>query len=249
MLTVKDCSFHYKNRKANVLSSVSLKLEDGKIGVLLGKNGCGKTTLLKNILGICKPQSGEITLDYQNLSVLSHKERAKKIAYVSQSAQFGNLSVLDTVLTGRIAYFNYCCRKQDYEIVGNILCDMELSEVRNRSVWELSGGQQQKVAIARALAQQPELLLLDEPTGNLDIASEALVIRETKRLAKEKNIGVLCSLHDLNQAIGFADVFFLMKEGEIRYVGGKEIINRETIADIYGMDVEIVNVNGRSVII
>jgi iron complex transport system ATP-binding protein len=219
------------------------------VGILLGKNGSGKTTLFKNILGIEKPGSGNITFHGENLLKMPRRERAKCIAYVPQHIHFGDLSVLDSVLMGRVAYFGLGAGREDYEAVERILQDMHLAEFAHRSAEELSGGEKQKVAIARAMAQEPKMMIFDEPTGNLDIANEQLIIREAKRLAQEKNIAILSSLHDLNQALAFGDKFFFMKAGQVKYAGGREIFTPEVIKDIFDTDVRIAEIDGRMVIL
>ena len=249
MLQVENLSFRYSKRSPEVLRGVSLSLSAGEIGILLGKNGCGKTTLFKNILGIANGGSGRILFDGEELSRLPRAERAKKIAYVPQHIHFGSLSVFDSVLMGRVAYFGLRESREDIEIVEHILEEMGLSDFADRNAEELSGGEKQKIAIARAMAQEPKLLVLDEPTGNLDMANEQLIIDEAKKLAREKNIAVLSSLHDLNRAMDFGDRFFFMKDGVIKYAGGRECFTPAVIKDIFGIDVRIVDVEGETVIL
>lgn len=249
MLSCADLTFRYGRGRVPVLTGANLELKRGEVGILLGKNGSGKTTLFKNILGIHKPDSGYIRLEGENLLKLSRRERARRIAYVPQDIQFGSLSVFDTVLMGRISHFGLNAGQQDYEAVERLLADMGLEDYAHRNVTELSGGERQKIAVARAMAQEPKLMVLDEPTGNLDIANEQLIIAEAKKLAREKNISVLCSLHDLNQALTFGDRFFFLKDGQVRYAGGKDMISEEIIREIYDMDVRIVELDGRKIVI
>lgn len=249
MLKIEDLHFRYGRRSPPVLRGVSMELEAGMVGILLGKNGSGKTTLFKNILGINRPDSGTLLFDGEDLLNMSLRERARRIAYVPQDIQFGALSVYDSVLMGRVSYFGLKAGKEDHEVVDRILAEMHLEAYAYRNVEELSGGERQKVAIARALAQEPKLLVFDEPTGNLDIANEQLIIEEARKLAREKNIAVLSSLHDLNQALRFGDRFFFLKEGRIQYAGTEETVNAKAIRDVFELDVRIITVDGEKIIL
>ena len=249
MLKVENLQFRYGRKSKSVLKGVDLELKQGEIGILLGKNGSGKTTLFKNILGINAPMAGKISFEGENLLKMSRRERARRIAYVPQHIHFGDLSVFDSVLMGRVSHFGLKAGKEDYIAVEKILEDMGLKEFANRSAEALSGGEKQKIAIARAMAQEPKLMVFDEPTGNLDIANEQLIVEEAKRLAREKNISILSSLHDLNQALGFGDKFFFMKDGVVKYAGDRQIVTEEIIRDIFGVNIRIVQVDGQTVLL
>ena len=249
MLKVENLHFQYGNLGRPVLNGASLELKQGEVGILLGKNGSGKTTRFKNILGIEKPNSGAIHFDGEDLLKMNRRERARRIAYVPQHIHFGDLTVFDSVLMGRVSYFGMKAGHEDYVAVEKILADMQLLEFANRSAEALSGGEKQKIAIARAMAQEPRLMVFDEPTGNLDIANEQLIIEEAKKLARQKNISILSSLHDLNQALYFGDKLFFLKDGVVKYAGGKEIVTEEVIKDIFDIDVKIVEINKQIVIL
>ena len=249
MLNVCDLQFRYGKNGAPVLNGASLELKQGEIGILLGKNGSGKTTLFKNILGIEKPQSGTIGFDGENLLKMNRRERARRIAYVPQDIHFGALSVFDSILMGRVAYFGLKASHDDYVAVEKIIGDMGLTAFAHRNVEELSGGERQKIAIARAMAQEPKLMVFDEPTGNLDIANEQLIIEEAKRLARQKNISILSSLHDLNQALAFGDKFFFLKDGVVKYAGGREIVTAAVVKDTFDADVRIREIDGQTVVL
>ena len=249
MLEIRDLRFRYGKRAPFVLDGVDLTLRDGEIGVLLGKNGSGKTTLFKNILGIQRPESGSLRFDGEDLLAMKRNERARRIAYVPQSIHFGALSVFDTVLMGRVSYFGYKAGREDEAAVEAILRDMKLEDFAARNVEQLSGGERQKIAIARALAQEPRLLVFDEPTGNLDIANEQLIIEEARRVAKEKGIAILTSLHDLNQALALGERFFLMKDGRIRHTGGPEVLTEPVIREIFDAEVRIVEIERKRIVI
>ena len=249
MLKVDKLTFRYGRHTPMVLNGVNLELQDGQIGILLGKNGSGKTTLFKNLLGLHAPSGGSALFDGENLFQMPRRERARRIAYVPQHIHFGALTVFDSVLMGRVSYFGLRAGQEDYAVVERILREMELESFAHRNAEDLSGGEKQKIAIARAMAQEPKLLIFDEPTGNLDIANEHLIVREAKKLAREKNIGILSSLHDLNQAMDFGDRFFFMKDGIIKYSGGKETFTPEIIYDIFGIHVKIAEVDGQKIIL
>ena len=249
MLNIDDLSFRYSRFSRPVLNGASLDLEAGEIGILLGKNGSGKTTMFKNILGIHKPHKGRILFEGEDLLKMSRKDRARRIAYVPQDIRFGALTVFDSIMLGRISYFGLKSGEEDYKAVEKILKDMHLEDFAFRMVDELSGGERQKIAIARAMAQEPKLMVFDEPTGNLDIANEQLIIEEARKLAKEKNIAILSSLHDLNQALTFGDRFFFMKDGVVKYAGGREIITPEVVKDIFQVDVRIRQIDGQTVVL
>ena len=249
MLEIHNLRFRYSRRSPLVLDGVDLTLEDGEIGILLGKNGSGKTTLFKTILGIQKPESGSMRFDGKDLLKMKRRERARRIAYVPQSIHFGALSVFDTVLMGRVSYFGYKAGSEDEEATWQILRDMRLEDYAARNVEQLSGGERQKIAIARALAQEPRLLVFDEPTGNLDIANEQLIIEEARRVAKEKGISILTSLHDLNQALALGERFFFMKDGQIRHAGGPESVTEAVIRETFDAEVRIVAIEGQKIIL
>ena len=156
MLKCENLHFSYGVHGQPVLQGLNLELEQGQVGVLLGKNGSGKTTLFKSILGIHRPQKGRIFFDGENLLKISRRERARRIAYVPQDIRFGELTVFDSVLMGRVAYFGMKAGKEDYLAVEKILRDMNLEAFAHRNVQKLSGGERQKIAIARAMAQEPK---------------------------------------------------------------------------------------------
>lgn len=248
MLNVSNLHFSY-SRNAPVLNGVELALSRGEVGILLGKNGSGKTTLFKTLLGIEKPTRGTVLFDGEDLLKLSRRERARCVAYVPQHIHFGALSVYDSVLLGRVSYFGVRAGREDHEAVEEILEDMHLTEFAYRNAENLSGGEKQKIAIARALAQSPQLLIFDEPTGNLDIANEELIVTEAKKLARRKNIAVLSSLHDLNQALWFGDRFFFLKDGVVKYAGSEEIVTEETIRDVFDIRVKLHTVDDKKIIL
>ena len=243
MLEIKGLSFSYETSKP-VLRGVDLSLGDGQVGILLGRNGAGKSTLLKIITGILRPSAGSVLFEGRDLLAMNRRERAALVAYVPQQIEYGDLTVYQTVLTGRVSHYSVKPSKSDLDVVEKVISEMDLSDVSCRNVQELSGGERQKVAIARALAQEQKVLVFDEPTGNLDIANELLIIREARRIAHSRNITVFSSIHDLNQAMVFGDVFFFMKDGLIKYSGSTEVFSSEVIRDVYGVEAALVEDRG-----
>lgn len=248
MLEIRDLHFAYGKHGPEVLRGLELTLDSGQIGILLGKNGAGKSTLFSNILGIENPLSGELLFGGEDIGKLSVRERARRIAYVPQQITFGELTVFDSVLLGRLSYFGLRSEAEDRRITAKIIEDMGLSDLSGRIADQLSGGEKQKVAIARAIAQDPKMIVFDEPTGNLDLANEQLLIREIRTLS-DKGITVFVALHDLNTALTIGGRFYFMKDGKIRYAVGKTEITAEMIREIFDADVELTEVNGRTVVL
>ena len=247
MLNINDLHFSYG--KHAVLKGVDLELNDGEIGVLLGKNGSGKTTLFKTVLGLEKPDSGTILFDGEDITKLPRRDRARLIAYVPQHIHFGSLTVYDSILMGRISYFGLNAGKEDYDTVDEIIAEMHLESFAYRNAEQLSGGEKQMIAIARALAQSPKMLVFDEPTGNLDIANEDLIIDEAKKAARNKHIAILTSLHDLNQAMYFGDRFFFIRDGRVKYSGDKDVFDTAVIKDVFDINSKIIENEGKKIIL
>lgn len=240
-LTANQISAGYGS--ANVLHSVSVGVQTGEFVGLLGPNGCGKSTLLRVLSGVLRPRSGAVSLEGRDLLEWTAMERARRIAFVPQSetAAF-DFSVRDIVLMGRYPHRQKFRSEtaQDYEIVAQALTDADISPLADRLVTELSGGEHRRVLLARALAQQTPLLLLDEPTAHLDITHQAELLLLTRRLMRERGIGVMAALHDLNQAAEYCDRLILMRGGEIVAEGPPEItLTADNLRQVYGAEAQI----------
>ena len=186
MFKIDNLCYRYKKTSPYVLDGVSLELEKGEIGIILGRNGAGKTTLFNNILGISRPVSGTISYEGIDMTKASRSQRARRIAYVPQNIQFGTLSVYDSIMLGRLSYFGVRAADSDRRVVENIIKEMKLEELAMRSVSELSGGERQKIAIARALYKDGGIVILDEPTSALDALAEASIYQQFSNLVKNK---------------------------------------------------------------
>ena len=249
MLNVENVSFSYGKNMGLVLDHVSFRLENGLCMAILGNNGAGKSTLIKCIDRILRPQTGKVTVDGRAVASMPRRELAQHIAYVSQNASAVDMTVFDAVMLGRKPYIKWDVREEDRRITGEILRQMNLEEYLLRNVSELSGGEAQKVMLARALAQDPQVLLLDEPTSSLDPRNQHQVMQLVRKIAQEHQICVITVLHDLNLAVRYCDRFLFLKDSRVFAVGGQEIVTPETIENVYGMRAQIVDCQGIPVIV
>jgi len=247
ILSVQNLKFHYPNHP--VLQEASFSVEKGELLAILGINGAGKTTLLKCINRVLKPQAGTVFIGNEPISKLSPKALAQRLGYVEQQRSGSRATVFDTVLLGRKPYIRWDVTQNDIEIAAQALEILGMSEYALRCLDELSGGELQKVIIARALAQQPEVLLMDEPTSSLDLKNQLEVLRLIRNINRERGIATIVSIHDLNLALRFADRFILLKDGAIFAAGGAEVITPENVLAVYGVSVELVHHNGHLVVI
>lgn len=244
---VKNLAFSYDG--APVLRDVSFTIEDGDCMAILGTNGTGKSTLLKCLNRILKPKGGTVLLNGRDCAEMGGRQLAKSLAYVAQSQQIARNTVFDEVMLGRKPYIRWDAGKTDMEIVESCIKKLGLEAFSNRYTDELSGGELQKVVIARALAQQPSVLLLDEPTSSLDMKNQLSTVSAIRQIVEESGISVIATMHDLNLALRFANKFLLLCEGEVFAVGGTEIITEENIRLVYDVPVNIREFNGLPVVI
>ncbi len=246
-ISVDNLDFAYNG--SLVLKNISHSFDEGKLISIVGPNGSGKSTLLKCLNRILEPKNGSILLEEKNLKNFKSQELAKKIAYVPQSEQFiFPITVFDTVLMGRKPHIQWSPGKKDIMITSQMIEQFDLKDISLKSVNKLSGGQRQRVFIARALAQEPQILLLDEPTANLDLKHQLEVLKILKKLSVQ-GITVIIAIHDLNLALQYSDDFVLLKEGAIFAKGGKEIISNENIEKLYDIKVNIIRENGNFIIV
>ncbi|MFW6048000.1 MAG: ABC transporter ATP-binding protein [Candidatus Natronoplasma sp.] len=243
ILDIKDLSFSYDGQE-KVLDDVSVSLDEGEILAVIGPNGSGKTTLIKCIGNILTAQKGSIELDRKRLDSYERKEIARKIGYVPQVESKGFPStVYDTILMGRKPYISWEPSERDLEIVSNIIEKLGLEPISMKEINELSGGQRQKVFVARALAQQPDLLLLDEPTSDLDLKHKLEVLNIIRQQV-DQGISAILAIHDLNMALRYSDKIVMLKEGNVFDSGGLDVVTQENIEAVYGVKVYITEHEG-----
>ena len=247
MLRVKDLKFHYQGGP-QVLKETNFTLEDGKFLSVLGNNGAGKSTMLKCFNRIIDPEVGSISLDGEEIHRMSMREVAKRIAFVAQTVPSTQMTVHDMVMLGRKPYMQWGFTENDHRIVHEAMERLGLTEMRGRFLNELSGGECQKVMLARALAQKPKLLLLDEPTSSLDLKNQYQVLQTVKDICHETGIAAIMVIHDLNLALRFCDRFLLMRDGAVFRYGDAQVIDREAIWQIYGVQGETADVRGQKVV-
>ncbi len=238
-LIVDSVRFSYDS--VEVLKGVSFKLEHSEILGIVGPNGSGKTTLLKCINTILKPKQGEILLNDKKISSLKRTEIAKIFGYVPQNSNHDTtLTVFEIVLMGRRPYVAWWCSEKDIEKVWQILKMLGIEHLAMRKISELSGGEKQRVLIARALAQEAKILLLDEPTSNLDLKHQIEVMDLIKTLIKENGLAAVTVLHDLNIAAKYCDKLIMMKEGRIYAAGDIDsVLTEQNIKEVYGVTVSV----------
>ena len=235
---------NYSYGKKEVLKELSLNIDENKLTGIIGPNGCGKSTLAKNIIRYINGKFESFKIMDTDIRELSHKKIAQLISYIPQkSTIISNISVFDYVLLGRFpllknSWDNYS--EKDYEIVENNISLLNIEELRDRNVETLSGGELQKALLARALAQEAKILLLDEPTSALDLNNAVEFMKILKNISIKKEISVIIIIHDLNLASLFCDSLIILKDGKFIEKGSpKEVINEKNIKSIYNLDCKV----------
>ncbi len=249
MVKVDGVTFTYDKHSKSVLKNVTFEIEDGQCVAVLGNNGAGKSTLLKCINRINETNSGSVMVDGKDVFQMKGRIRAQHIAYVPQHPEMTDMTVFDTVLLGRKPYITWDITNEDRQIAMQAIRQMGLCDYSMRIVSELSGGEVQKVMIARAIAQKPRLLLLDEPTSNLDPKNRHEVLKLIQDITHKERICTLIIIHDLNMAVRFCDRFLFLNESGVYSYGGSETVTQKTINDVYDIDTDIIYHEGMPFII
>jgi len=242
MLSIQSLTVAYEEHI--VLEDFTLIVQRGEILAVVGPNGVGKSTLVRALSGVLPALRGCVTLDGKDLSRLSPMQRARLMAVVPQARELpGAYTVYQTVLLGRTPYLSWLghAGQSDHAAVRRALEQTRLLELAQRPVGELSGGEQQRVMLGRALAQDAPVLLLDEPTTHLDLKHQSNLLNLVRKLAREKGLTVLMVLHDLNLASRYADQVALMAEGHVHAFGlPGEVLTSDNLTKIYQVPVNVI---------
>ena len=238
-LSVTDLSFSYGSR--TILDRLSFEVAPGTFCALLGPNGSGKSTMVKAIAGVHRARRGDITVEGRRIAGLGRRELARIVAYVPQvwDAPF-DLTVREAVMLGRTPHFGIAPSAADRAKVEDSIVRMELSDIAEQSMSELSGGQAQRAMIARALAQEPRVLLLDEPTSALDLRYQIETLQLVRRITREEGISALIAIHDLNHAARYCDQVIVLHGGHLVADGTPaQALQAPILRTVYEVDVEV----------
>ena len=244
-LEINDLSFSYSGK--SILEKVSFQAHKKKITGILGPNGSGKTTLLKCISRILPGHNADLRYENVDLTKLSVRQRSKYIAYVPQeNTSVFPVSVIDTILMGRIPYAGRKLTEEDKNIAFEILEQMELEDLAFSMINQISGGERQRVLIARALAQQTPILLMDEPTNNLDLRNQMRTMELLEEIVRKRDMVALVSLHDINLTTMYSDMVLMLKDRELfRYGVVEDVITESNLKAVYGVDTRIERSEGQ----
>jgi iron complex transport system ATP-binding protein len=237
ILDVDGVEFRYKSK--DVLKDIRFRLKRNEILSILGPNGVGKTTLLKCMNAILKPRSGTVLIEDEDVLKLDRVEIARRLGYVPQRCEQARLTVFDAILLGRMPHMKWSLGEGDVATVETTIQKLELEDMALRYIDELSGGELQKVGIARAIAQNPKLLLLDEPTSSLDLKNQLGILNIVRDVVRKEDVSAIMTMHDLNLAFRYSDKFLFLKNGTIFAAGRMEDITPGIIEEVYGVPVAI----------
>ena len=244
ILLADDVSYTYPRADTPAFEHLTLEAYAGTVTAILGNNGAGKSTFLNTLEGIIHPSVGKIVVGDANLATLDRRHIAQRIAYVSQQQRVPHLSVYDEVLLGRKPHVSWSITDNDRAVVAAAIERLGLESFVDRYCDELSGGERQKVYIARALAQETEVLLLDEPTSALDPKNQMEVLQAVREITTQTGLATIMVIHDVNLALRFSDCFLLMRNGAVIARGGIEVVTEDTLSETYDMTMRLVEFEG-----
>ncbi|MBM9518755.1 ABC transporter ATP-binding protein [Desulforhopalus vacuolatus] len=247
IVDIHHLNFAY--RDSEILKKIDFTVKPGELLAILGPNGVGKTTLLKCLNGMHRASAGTVMVEGVDILKMRPMEIATKIGYVSQKNEKARLTLFDAVLMGRKPHIRWRPSDRDLKIVEATIRHLHLQEMSLRFIDQLSGGELQKVCIARALVQEPKLLLLDEPTSALDLKNQVEIMLLLRHVVDYHHIGAIMTMHDLNKAMRYADSVLMLKDGKVFSHLHPSLVTEQMIESVYGLPVEIHNINGHPMIV
>ena len=223
-----------------VLENVNFSIKKGTVTSLLGPNGTGKSTLMSTMNKLFKPLKGDIYIEGKDVKGMSQKEVAGHIAYVPQVTEAGfSFSVEEAIMWGRAPYISYLPRAMDYEIVDDVIRQFRIDHLKKKSFNSISGGERQMVLVARAIAQQSPIVLMDEPATYLDLHNQSKILNVIKEINKKQNVTFIVTLHDPNHAMYISDNVMLIKDKHVRLGTKEEMMTEEELEELYGIRCEV----------
>ncbi len=247
MLNVDGVEFAYRSEP--VIEDISFELGRHDILTILGPNGAGKTTLLKCLNRILSPQKGSIYIGNTDSRNMSSREIAREIGYVPQQGETSRMTVYDMILLGRRPHFQWTASQRDYELAEDVIDRMGLSRLALRYADELSGGEFQLVQVARALVQEPGIIILDEPTNSLDVKNQHRILSAIQDVVQTHSMAAVMTVHDINLSLRYSNAYILMKDHRIYAAGGREVITPEHMYEVYEVEMDVEEFNGVPLVI
>ncbi|MBR3409631.1 MAG: ABC transporter ATP-binding protein [Candidatus Methanomethylophilaceae archaeon] len=249
-MDISDLSYGYGSG-AKILHDISAEFESSNLVCIIGPNGVGKSTFVKCLNRLLVPETGKVLLDGVDISTLSRRDMAMKIGYVPPTSRdMFSVPVLDAIMIGRHNLQGWRNTQEDLDRTYAILKLLDIEDLAMRDFNSLSSGQHQKVAIARGLAMETPVLILDEPTSNLDVRHQVYITEMLRGIAKETDKLVIMISHDLNIASKYADKVVVMAGGTVHSSGlPKDVVTRDMVRDVYGVDCQVMDVGGRPVVV
>lgn len=241
-ITFENVSFEYKHGSGTIIKNINLTIDEPGLYCIIGPNGVGKSTLVKCICKINKPTSGRITIDGKDLSEIRQKDVAKEIGYVPAGARDEfSMTVINTIMVGRYNKHKWGSGAEDLEATYKVMKLMHIEELGMKRFNDLSAGQHQKVAIARGLIQEPRVLILDEPTANLDVKYQVYVTQLLRALSESEKMTILMISHDLNTSAKYAHKIIMMAKPGILFAVGtpEDVLTEQNIEEVYGVKCKV----------